>query len=853
MNLYSLEVLGPFLWRSTTVIAAGFVLNAVLFRRCPARCHATLVASLVLVPVIWLTAGVEWSMRASPEAPPSRVELEAVESPVVALAPVLVPNRLALASDQWNVPGRWLGENLREAGPPESESALSLGALLFVLWLAGALFLAVRQVIRWRALRSVLNRARWVLDPGLGECLRELQDRLGVRRRIHLLQAAGLPGPCAAGVFSPVILVPEDFGRTGEVEATLAHEVLHHRRHDLLFQFLGQWIRTLFWFQPLIHLACRAASIEREKAVDLAVVEALGKPDEYAELLVRSARRESRALFASSCPVAPLGAGASALRRRIEMLMSHTKFRNSRRPRLFAALIGFSFCLATLFLLMTGEGRAQPENREAVTFAVATGQPGRFRLHMGLDSVSLVEWKGAELSSEDWAYDAGEEVLEVRVPVEDPMKLKAFGKRTVPWVYNLERLYSENVTIKVGDRELEQGKEFTVDLETRTIRLKVDLDQGPLVRYSLTYETSPKIFTSLVHQVGQREAVPPRPADPEDLKRAHIVPTDRPGFYRLSWRLQDVAAVRLTRNALGVDTPAEPVLLKPDTDYSYSEGDALLELKVEVDPAKDLVTAYGEPVIPWIWTIANLVPDSVDITLGDRKAERGVDFSLDPATGTIRLLRASDCGENAKYRVNYAVESDLGLMYTGFGNLPPEERKPKEGDGSVYQPPRGPRGQGLDPTALWSTSDPRIFVPRRPVLQGAYKLTFGPKDARENQTEWNRGEDFLFDPVAQRLVLLQGRTIDLDTQSASLWADGIDPQLIQFPVRIDRSALRVTANGNLLEEGKDFEIVENDTCVKINPGVLDWSKGMEFELTMGAWQTSYGIARAGIITSSGDR
>ena len=535
------------------------------------------------------------------------------------------------------------------------------------------------------------------------------------------------------------------------------------------------------------------------------------------------------------------------------MLLSHTKFKTSRRPRLFALGIGFSFCLATLFLLMTSEGRAQQDNREIGSFGVETGEPGRYRLHMGLESVNRVELLGEELQESDWTYHADEEILEVRVPVADASKLNGYGKLAVPWIYNLERLYSDKVEIKVGERTLELGRDFTVNVETRTIRFMIDVMQLPQALFSMTYERSPGVFTSSMHNVGQREPRPASPPLPAGVVRARLVPTERTGFHRLSWRLNKVTAVRLARNAL-VDVNAEAsVLLKQDVDYSYSAEEALLELKVQVDPGKDLISVHGEPTIPWRWTIENLEPDSVQITLGDRAAQRDVDFSVDGSTGTIRLLRAKDCGEDALYRVECDSQSELASVHRSFGNLPRDQHKAAGDGGSAYRPIKGPRGQPLDSTGLWSTDDPRVFVPTNPILQGAWRIIRRPRNGEGVQTEWSRGEDFLFDPVAQRVVLLRDHSIDLNTLYASLWADGIPVLTTQFPTRIDRTALRVTMNGKLLEEGSGFEILEGDTCLKVLPEALDRPPaGHEIKITMGDLQTSYGGSYASAIIGGKD-
>ena len=53
-----------------------------------------------------------------------------------------------------------------------------------------------------------------------------------------------------------------------ELDAVLLHELAHVVRNDYAWVLLSSWIRTLFFFHPLMHLLVRRWRMEQELAAD---------------------------------------------------------------------------------------------------------------------------------------------------------------------------------------------------------------------------------------------------------------------------------------------------------------------------------------------------------------------------------------------------------------------------------------------------------------------------------------------------------------------------------------------------------------------------------------------------------
>ena len=82
--------------------------------------------------------------------------------------------------------------------------------------------------------------------------------------------------PALIGVFRPTVVLPDDFETrytAQEQSLILAHENVHLRRRDSLWNALTALLRCVFWFNPLIHIAASRMRVDQELACDAVVIE----------------------------------------------------------------------------------------------------------------------------------------------------------------------------------------------------------------------------------------------------------------------------------------------------------------------------------------------------------------------------------------------------------------------------------------------------------------------------------------------------------------------------------------------------------------------------------------------------
>ena len=115
-----------------------------------------------------------------------------------------------------------------------------------------------------------------------------LAARLELTRTVRLLESTRLQVPVVVGWLRPVLLVPTAvLGGLSpqQLEAVIAHELAHIRRHDYLVNLLQSAVETLLFYHPAVWWVSSAVRTEREHCCDDLAVVACGDAVLYARAL----------------------------------------------------------------------------------------------------------------------------------------------------------------------------------------------------------------------------------------------------------------------------------------------------------------------------------------------------------------------------------------------------------------------------------------------------------------------------------------------------------------------------------------------------------------------------------------
>lgn len=150
---------------------------------------------------------------------------------------------------------------------------------IVALWAACASSLGLRMAcgLLWigRAARAEFVDREWQAR------LSALAARCGLDRDVRLRVVDRLASPVTAGWWRPVVLVPASLvaGMPPHLlEALLAHELGHIKRHDYLVNLLQNVVEILLFYHPAVWWISRRIRSEREQIADDFAAHHLGEP-----------------------------------------------------------------------------------------------------------------------------------------------------------------------------------------------------------------------------------------------------------------------------------------------------------------------------------------------------------------------------------------------------------------------------------------------------------------------------------------------------------------------------------------------------------------------------------------------
>jgi beta-lactamase regulating signal transducer with metallopeptidase domain len=159
---------------------------------------------------------------------------------------------------------------------------------LVTVWAAGVICCATRLVGGCFAVRRLVRLAEVAPNAPWTSIVRKVSGRLALGRTVRVLQCARIEVPMVIGTVRPLLLVPA-CGLSGlppdQIEAIIAHELAHIRRHDYLVNLLQSVVETLLFYHPAVWWVSHVIRMEREHCCDDLAVSACGDAMLYAQAL----------------------------------------------------------------------------------------------------------------------------------------------------------------------------------------------------------------------------------------------------------------------------------------------------------------------------------------------------------------------------------------------------------------------------------------------------------------------------------------------------------------------------------------------------------------------------------------
>jgi len=181
---------------------------------------------------------------------------------------------------------------------------------LLLAWAVVVLGQCARIIRQHRSLSRLLIQTH-PADDSLAEIVRETANRLGVRQSPRTVITDQDCSPFVCGIRRPTLVLPSHLVSAlapPELTHVLLHELAHIRRLDLVWGWIGEAVRVVYFFHPVAHWISYRLRLERELACDNIAMSVSGQgAAEYAATLVHVVSHASApSVFRSSVASAGL-------------------------------------------------------------------------------------------------------------------------------------------------------------------------------------------------------------------------------------------------------------------------------------------------------------------------------------------------------------------------------------------------------------------------------------------------------------------------------------------------------------------------------------------------------------------
>ncbi len=217
-----------------------------------------------------------------------------------------------------------------------------------MVWVFGILLLSLRFIGNLVYLQRMKNYRVIPLNKNWQDKLLSLEEKLGMKQKIQLLQSSLTKVPLVIGFIKPVILIPLSALSglsTKEIECIIAHELAHIKRNDYFINILQKIVEILFFYHPAVWWISTVVKMERENCCDDIAISLTGDSVNFVKAL---ANMEERRIRSGHLAVA-FSTSKNQLLKRVQRILNQRKMKSNFNEGFIASCVIFLGFLTIAF------------------------------------------------------------------------------------------------------------------------------------------------------------------------------------------------------------------------------------------------------------------------------------------------------------------------------------------------------------------------------------------------------------------------------------------------------------------------------------------------------------------------
>ena len=157
------------------------------------------------------------------------------------------------------------------------------------LWCLGVLVFAWRPAVSWYEVGRLRREGCRPAADAVASALGDIARRMRLSRAVRIFESTRVRVPVVVGYLRPMILLPVSLVSqlpVAQLEAILAHELAHVRRHDYVVNLWQTLVETALFYHPAVWWLSHRIRCERENCCDDIAVAVLDNRVEYGRALL---------------------------------------------------------------------------------------------------------------------------------------------------------------------------------------------------------------------------------------------------------------------------------------------------------------------------------------------------------------------------------------------------------------------------------------------------------------------------------------------------------------------------------------------------------------------------------------
>ena len=239
----------------------------------------------------------------------------------------------------------WKGRLFVET-PVVSKFVISfLGIWLFGVFVAAIVFLI--QLIffrRWLKDAGVINDQEQEIFQSVCKEMKISSKRIRVRKKMNILS------PAIAGIFRPVILLPDRNFTDFQLRVIFCHELTHFKQKNLWIKMICEIVQIIHFYNPLIYLLRKVLADWSEYYCDAEASKMCESANDYYGAIMEIVGVVDHEKKETSKIMTPMS--SNNLIRRVEYFRMN-KGKNNVKKAFVAGVLAFVFCITTVLSVTT--------------------------------------------------------------------------------------------------------------------------------------------------------------------------------------------------------------------------------------------------------------------------------------------------------------------------------------------------------------------------------------------------------------------------------------------------------------------------------------------------------------------